>query len=206
MRERLTSSVALGLLLALVVGTWWAADYAQRAIPIDPPRRLTHEMDAFIDRFVMVRIDEQGFAEARLEGPRAVHYPDDDSYEIVTPRAVSQRPDRSVTVATARMAVMDQSGDRIRLVGNVRLDRHNDDDSPDLRIETPELTLLTEHDIAFTDEPALITRADGSRMSGVGMHYNNQSRVLRVHADSHVTIMPRAPAPEPVPATLPGSL
>ena len=195
MRERLTSTVALGLLLVLVVGTWWAADYAQRAIPIDPPRRLTHEMDSFIDRFVMVRVNAQGVAEARLEGPRAVHYPDDDSYEITTPRAVSQRPDRSITVATARTAIMDQAGDRIRLVGDVRLDRHNDDDSPDLRIETPELTLLPEHDIAFTDEPAVITRADGSRMSGVGMHYDNQSRVLRVQSESRVKIMPRAPAP-----------
>lgn len=192
MRERLTSTVALGLLLALVLGTWWAADYAQRSIPIDPPRRLTHEMDSFIDRFVMVRINEEGIAEARLEGPRAVHYPDDDSYEIVTPRAVSQRPDRSVTIATARTAVMDQGGDRIRLQGDVRLERHNDDDTPDLRIDTPALTLLPDDDVAYTAEPAVITRADGSKMSGVGMHYDNKSRVLRVDSQTRVTIMPGA--------------
>jgi len=192
MRERLTSTVALGLLLALVLGSWWAADYAQRAIPIDPPRRLTHEMDAFIDRFAMVQIDETGVANARLESPRAVHYPDDDSYEVITPRAVSQRPDRSVTVATANTGVMDQDGERVILSGNVRLQRQNADDTPDLLIETTALTLLPEQDVAFTDQPATITREDGSRMSGIGMHYDNQTRRLRVEADTRVKIMPRA--------------
>ncbi len=192
MRERLTSFVAVGLLLALVAGTWWAADYAQRAIPIDPPRRLTHEMDSYIDRFVMVQVDAQGVANARLEGPRAVHYPDDDSYEVRHPRAISQRPDRSITEATAERGVLDQDGDRVTLTGDVRLERRNADDTPDLVIETPEMVLLPNEDVAYTHAPAVVTREDGSRITGVGMHYDNQTRQLRVDSQTRVTIMPRA--------------
>ncbi len=195
MRERLTSFVALGLLLALVAGTWWAADYAQRAVPVDPPRRLTHEMDSYIDRFVMVRVDETGVANARLEGPRAVHYPDDDSYDVEDPRAISQRPDRSITEATALRGVLDQDGERVVLSGNVRLERQNADDTPDMLIETTELTLRPDDDVAFTHEPATITREDGSRITGIGMHYDNQTRRLRVDSNTRVTIMPRATAP-----------
>lgn len=195
MRERLTTFVAVGLLLALVVGTWWAADYAQRAIPIDPPRRLTHEMDSYIDHFVMVRVDEAGVANARLEGPRAVHYPDDDSYEVQHPRAISQRPDRSITEATALRGVLDRDGERVRLSGDVQLARHNADDTPDLVIETTELTLLPDEDVAFTQAPATVTREDGSRITGIGMHYDNQTRRLRVESNSRVTIMPRATEP-----------
>lgn len=192
MRERLTSGIAVALLLALVVGTWWAADYAQRAIPVDPPRKLTHEIDTFIDRFVMMRIDESGLPIERLEGPHALHYPDDDSYEVYQPRAVSQQADRSVTIATAQQGRMDQDGERIELTGNVRLQREPADDAPALTIETEALTLRPQEDVAFTDLPATITRADGSRMTGTGMHYDNRTRQLTVSADTRVKIMPRS--------------
>ena len=48
MKERFPSLIALFLLLVLVTSSWWAADYAQRAIQVDPPRRLTHEMLSLI--------------------------------------------------------------------------------------------------------------------------------------------------------------
>ncbi len=194
MRERLTSGIAIALLLVLVIGTWWAADYAQRAIPTVPPRKLTHEMDTFIDDFVMMRIDETGLPVERLESPHARHYPDDDSYEVQLPRAVSQRPDRSVTIATAERGRMDEDGARVVLTGNVRLHREPADDAPALTIETEELTVRPRDDVAFTDLPATITRADGSRMSGTGMRYDNRNRQLTVSADTRVKIMPRSQA------------
>jgi len=191
MRERLTSGIAVALLLALVAGTWWAADYAQRSVPVDPPRRLTHEMDTFIDEFVMMRIDATGMPAERLEGPRAVHFPDDDSYEVFMPRAISQRADRSVTVATAELGRMDDDGERVVLTGDVRLQREPSDDTPGLMIESEAITLRPQEDIAFTELPAIITRADGSRMTGTGMHYDNKTRQLKVAAETRVTITPR---------------
>src|SRR5690606_1132850 len=88
MRERAPALVALLLLVTLVMGTWWAAEFAQRAIPIDPPRRVTHEPDSWARSFVMVRTDSQGVANNRLEGETMKHYPDDDSYEITRAKAI----------------------------------------------------------------------------------------------------------------------
>jgi ACR3 family arsenite efflux pump ArsB len=48
------------LLLTLVAGTWWAADSTQRSIPVEAPRRLTHEPDSWAQRFVMLRADAGG--------------------------------------------------------------------------------------------------------------------------------------------------
>jgi lipopolysaccharide export system protein LptC len=42
MKERFAIIVSLVILTSLVMGTWWAADYSQRAVEIDPPVRLTH--------------------------------------------------------------------------------------------------------------------------------------------------------------------
>lgn len=191
MRDKLTSAIASLLLLALVGSTWWASDYARRSIPIDPPRRLTHEMDTFIESFVMMQTDETGMPSARLEGPRAEHFPDDDTYEVANPRAVSQRPDRSITVATALRGLMAGDGSRIVMTGDVRFRREPQTDEPGLMIESQEITLLPDKDVAFTELPAVITRADGSQITGTGMHYDNSTRQLKIAADARVKITPR---------------
>ena len=190
MQERFTSAIVGALLLALVGGSWWASDYARRSIPVDPPRRLTHEMDTFIESFVMMQIDETGMPSARLEGPRAEHFPDDDSYEIHSPRAVSQRPDRSVTVATAPRGVMDAEGTHIVMRGDVRFKREPYTDEPGLMIQSEEVTLLPDEDVVKTNLPAVITRADGSKITGTGMHYDNRTRQLQVASDARVKIAP----------------
>ncbi|MBU4611339.1 LPS export ABC transporter periplasmic protein LptC [Achromobacter sp. GG226] len=196
MRDRLTSLIAGFLLLALVGSTWWASDYARRSVPVDPPRRLTHEMDTFIDNFVMMRTDETGMPAARLEGPRAEHFPDDDSYEVYLPRAVSQRPDRSVTIATAERGRMDQDGDRIVMTGDVNFRRPPHQEEPGLSIQSEAITLHPNEDVAFTDLPATVIRGDGSRITGTGMRYDNASRQLAVASDARVTIAPRTPEAE----------
>jgi lipopolysaccharide export system protein LptC len=98
MKERFPSLIALFLLLVLVASSWWAADYAQRAIQTDPPRRVTHEMDAWSRDFVMLRTDPNGKPINRLEGDYAEHFPDDDSYHVTSPRAVGQREDKRISV------------------------------------------------------------------------------------------------------------
>src|SRR5690554_5824456 len=123
MKERLPALIAIALLTSLVMGTWWAADYAQRAIPIDPPRRITHEPDSWATNFVMIRTDTAGVASNRLEGRRMQHYPDDDSYEITKARAVGQQPDSPITIGTSDTATMDQEGKRIIMQGNARVHR-----------------------------------------------------------------------------------
>ena len=67
MNERGPAIMAGLLLLALVAGTWWAADYAQRAIPVDPPARLTHEPDSWARTFVMIQTNNAGMPVNRLE-------------------------------------------------------------------------------------------------------------------------------------------
>ena len=82
MKERLPALIALLLLIALLAGTWWAAGHAQRAIPIDPPRRLTPEMHSCARDFVLLRTDASGTPCKRTEGAYAEHFPDDDSYHL----------------------------------------------------------------------------------------------------------------------------
>jgi lipopolysaccharide export system protein LptC len=187
MRERAPALIAILLLVTLVLGTWWAADYAQRAIPIDPPRRLTHEPDSWAQDFVMVRTDEAGVAINRLEGDLMHHYPDDDSYEITHARAVGQQPNSPVTIGTSDVAIMDQDGARVVMKGNAHVHRMPDAENPPLDVTSEQLTLLPDDNIVETNLPALVVRGN-STMNGKGMRYDNNTRQLQVYSATDVKI------------------
>jgi len=187
MKERAPALIAILLLLALVLGTWWAADYAQRAIPIDPPRRITHEPDSWARNFVMVRTDENGMAINRLEGDQMHHFPDDDSYEITVARAVGQQPGSPVTIGTSDIAIMDQDGARIVMQGNAHVHRMPDAENQPLDVTSERLTLLPDDNIVETSLPALVVHGK-STMNGKGMRYDNNTRQLRVFSATDVKI------------------
>lgn len=189
LKDRFPSVVALGLLFALVVATWWAAGHADRVLPIDPPARKTHEMDAWSRHFVMLRTDPAGLAINRLEGDYARHYPDDGSYDIDQPRALGMRPGNPVSIGTADTATMSAKGDHIVMSGNAHINRPSDANSEELDVRSAQLILLPDKDVVYSDLPAVVLRGR-SRMHGTGMRYNNATRRLQVFSASDVEIVP----------------
>ncbi|MEO6960174.1 MAG: LPS export ABC transporter periplasmic protein LptC [Burkholderiaceae bacterium] len=187
MKERLPAFIAIALLASLVAGTWWAADYAQRSVQIDPPPRMTHDPDSWADDFVMVRTDPAGVAANRLEGKTMQHYPDNDSYTITAPKAIGQQPGSPITIGTSETAVMDQNGSRIVMSGNAHLHRVPGPDGKVLDVKSKQLTLLPDKDVVFTNLPALVVNGN-STMNGKGMHYDNKTRQLQVFSATDVKI------------------
>jgi len=187
MKDRLPSVVAILLLTALVIGTWWAAEYAQQAVPIDPPRRITHEPDHWASQFVLIRSDEQGMVINRLEGEYLEHFPDTDSYEVTKARAIGQQPGSPLTVATADTAVMDHEGTRVVMTGDAHVHRRADAENPPLDVKSEVLTILPDEDVVYTDHPALVVHGN-STMNGKGMRYDNSTRQLEVYAATDVKI------------------
>lgn len=187
MRDRLPSLITIILLIILVIGTWWSAHYTMSTIEIDPPRKLTHEPDAWAHDFVMVRTNPAGEAINRLEGDYLEHYPDDDSYYIVQAIATGIRPDRPVTIGSSDEATMDQDGTRITMQGNAHVHRVPSQDRAALDIYSEVLVIYPDEDVVETDQPAHII--DGrSTMDGIGMHYANDTRQLQVFSASNVKI------------------
>ncbi len=187
MRERFPSIVAVLLLGLLVLGTWWASDYALRSIEIDPPRRMTHERDSWSKRFVMLRTDPSGYAINRLEGTTMEHFPDTDAYEITAPRAVGHQPDSPITTGTADHGTLDQHGDRIVLNGNAHLERLPDGTNQRLDIRSEQLIIEPDRDLVHTDQPVVVIKGH-STLRGTGMRYDNRTRQLTVTAASDVKI------------------
>lgn len=187
MRDRLPTVISLLLLAMLVLATLWAVDYTQSSVAIDPPRRVTHEPDSWARDFTMISSDQTGRAISRLDGKVAYHYPDDDSHDITSPRAVSNRADSPLTIATSDTAHMNAGGDTITMKGNAHIHRQAtpDDEAMDVRSEV--LIILPEEDVVYTNEPALVVNGQ-STMRGTGMRYDNRVRQLNVMSESDVKI------------------
>ncbi len=199
MKERFAITVSLVILTLLVMGSWWAAEYSQRAVEIDPPVRLTHERDHWATQIVLVRTDEKGLVIHRLEGDLMEHFPDDQSYDVVRPRAFGLKADNPLTIATSRTATVFEEGDRIVMKGDAMLLRLADAKRQPLNFRTDEVTLLIKKDLAYTDLPAVAT-SGRSRMSGTGMRYNNATQQLDVFKSTDVEIAPKDPTDNSEPA------
>ena len=199
MRERFAIIFSLLIMVTLVIGTWWAADYSQRAVDIDPPARKTHEPDSWTKNFILLRTDAKGLVINRLEGDRLDHFPDDDSYDVEMPRAFGLRAGAPLTLGTSRKASVYDNGDRIVMRGDAVLLRLADESHAPLNFLSDEIVMLIDKDISYTDLPA--TAISGrSRKSGIGMHYNNGTQQLDVLKSTDVEIAPRDNRESPKPA------
>ena len=190
MKERFALIVSFVILTSLVMGTWWAAEYSQRAVDIDPPVRLTHERDNWAKQIVLVRTNELGVVIHRLEGDLMEHFPDDKSYDVVRPRAFALQSDNPLTIATSRTATVYDEGDRIVMKGDAIVLRLGDTERQPLNFRSDAVTMLIKEDLAYTDLPAIAT-SGRSRMSGTGMRYNNATQQLDVFKSTDVEIAPK---------------
>lgn len=200
MRERLPSLTALVLLSILVGGTWWAAYYTQNTVELDPPRRQTHEPDSWAKNFIMLRTDEKGFAINRLEGDYMEHFPDDDSYHLDDAQITLRQESNPVTTGSSEVAIMDQGGSRIQMIGNAYIHRQPDEKGDIFTIRSETLTLFPHEDKIRTEDPAVVVNGSHT-LQGKGMYYDNTTRQLQVHQNTHTIISPsnstdsNAPAP-----------
>ncbi len=189
MRERLPSLATVALLLGLVVGTWWAANYTNTTVSLDPPKRSTHEPDAWAKNFVMLRTDENGMAINRLESDFMQHYPDDDSYHLEQATTRISQANKPITTGTADIAIMDEGSSRIQMIGHAYIQRQPDEKGHLFSISSHRLTLFPDADKIETTEPAVVI--DGpNTLKGKGLYYDNTSRQLQVHEQTHVIMSP----------------
>jgi lipopolysaccharide export system protein LptC len=129
------------------------------------------------------------------------HFPDDKSYELIAPRAFGLKPENPLTVATSRIAVIYDEGNRIIMRGDAVILRLGDAERQPLNFRSEELTLLVKEDLSYTDLPAIAT-SGRSRMSGTGMRFNNATQQLDVFKSTDVDIAPKDQAAESAPKAL----
>ena len=119
----------------------------------------------------------QGQVESTLVAAKMIHYPDDDTTELLAPRMVQTKPNEPRVTVTADRGNLSQDGEEIFLYGNVLLVRDGATDHPETRMRSSEMHIVQAHSVMRTDKDVLVTEEDRV-LSGRGMEYHNDSREL----------------------------
>jgi LPS export ABC transporter protein LptC len=85
-------------------------------------------------------------------------------------------------VIRAQEAKTLEMGDLTHLRGQVVLTRAADREGPALKIETEQLDILANQDLARAEGPVRIERG-GSNLTGIGLEFDNAARRLQLYSE-----------------------
>jgi len=180
MRFSTTRLFPLGLMLALALLTF----YLERTVREEdsPPALRRHDPDYLVTNFTTTTYNRDGAAETVMSAARMVHYPDDDTTEVFSPRVIEAKPNQARYSVRAERGQLSRDGSEIFLYDDVLLVRDASDQGPEARMTTEFLHVLRDRSLVRTDRHVKIV--EGSRaLSGRGMEYNNESRELVLRSD-----------------------
>jgi len=170
----------LGLMLALALLTF----YLERTVREDdtPPALRRHDPDYVVSNFTTTTYNRDGAVETVMSAATMVHYPDDDTTELIAPRLVHAKPQQARFSVRAERGQLSRDGDEIFLYDDVLLVRDATSERPEARMTTEFLHVLRDRSLARTDRHVKIV--EGTRLlSGRGMEYDNASRELVLRSD-----------------------
>ncbi len=180
MRTSFARLFPLLLMLALALLTFWL----ERAARIEQghPSLRRHDADYIVHNFKIVSYGAAGTPESMLAARKMVHYPDDDSTELLAPRALQTKPGEAPMTLTADRGALSQDGEDTFLYGNVLLVRSAIPQLPEMRMQTSFLHVVRARSLVRTDREISI-REQGRYLTGRGMEYNNEARVLQLRSN-----------------------
>ena len=173
-RDRASNLFPLLLLLALAAGSLWL-ERAIQAPERDKSGQMRHDPDFIAEDFGLTKMSAAGKPEYSLSAARMLHYPDDDSTDIVAPQLVQRHDNAAPVVIRADRGHISRNGEVASFYGNVVVVREAGRGRSELRVQTEYLQIVPDRDIARTDMPVVITEGR-SRLTGVGMEFNNETR------------------------------
>ena len=180
MRLSTTRLFPLALMTSLALLTFWL----ERTVHEDerPPQLRRHDPDYVVSNFTTTTYNRDGAAESVLSAEKMLHFPDDDSTELFSPRVLHAKTDEPRYTVRAERGALSRDGDEIFLYQDVVLVREADTERPEARMTTDFLHILRDRSLVRTDRAVKIV--EGSRsLSGRGMEYNNESRELKLAND-----------------------
>jgi lipopolysaccharide export system protein LptC len=173
-RDRASSLFPLLLILALAAASLWL-ERAVQAPERDRSGKTRHDPDFVAEDFGITKFGAAGKPEYKLTAERMLHYPDDESTTVVAPRLVQLPDSAPPIVIRSDRGLISKNGDEASFHGNVVVVREAGQGRSELRVQTEYLQVVPERNLARTDKPVIISEGR-SRLSGVGMEFNNKTR------------------------------
>jgi lipopolysaccharide export system protein LptC len=155
----------LGLVTLLALLGMWLNQLTHRPVVVDNGG-FAHEPDTIVKNFNALAFDREGRPLHRLSATRLVHYMDDDTTELDSPRFSVLARDRVRSEVTARRGQVSSNGQHVHLLGDVRLSRLGPGDQAPLTLETEYLWIIPDAGIMQTHKPVTLKQGRAVIMAG----------------------------------------
>jgi lipopolysaccharide export system protein LptC len=166
----------IGLLLIAVLSLWLILhDNSQ---PIQRSSEPGRNSDYAMTDFTMTIMDINGVPARQIKGDELAHYPDGDRTEIINPVAEFLKPGQDTWIITSDRGQTQGKADAILLTGNVIISNKHE---PDFNMLTDTLTLDTNLNTAYTEEPVTIHSPQGVTES-IGLHAALDDETINLHS------------------------
>lgn len=158
---------ALGVFVLAVLSFWML-----HRLEVDlrgGPRARQHETDYTIDDMTRRTFGPAGELQSVLRSPKVLHFADDDTTELASPRMEIYNGDVEPWHVVAERGWVSAGNDVVLLHGDVEVWRHGPTGEREYQVLTSELRVLPKEQYAETDNaatiigPATVTHAIGMR-------------------------------------------
>ncbi len=172
MSDRFNHLLPIALTLLLGLMTLWMLVAIQAPPPAEAERN-RHDPDSIAENVNIVRMDERGYPQYHLSAQRMLHYPENDSMELVAPRFV-RKDESAVLTVIADKGTIKQEIKEVFFYGNVELLRQPHAGNDRLQIRTQYMQVFMDREVARTDRAVTIVNG-ASTLSGTGMEYERKT-------------------------------
>jgi lipopolysaccharide export system protein LptC len=180
MSDRLTATAPLILVTLLAALTFWLERMAQPSgAGAKGASRTTP--DYIVEKLSAVSLNEKGMASYTLSAAKMVHYPEDDTTVLSTPKFVSYGAARSPVTITSSEAVVSANGQHVYFQDDVRVTRAAYANNSELVVRTDFMHVIPDENIAKTDRTVTITDA-ATTVTAVGFELNNETHIMKLHS------------------------
>jgi len=176
------------LLLALALLSFWLERTLHEEQKHPALRR--HDPDFLVENFKLTKFDAAGAPEATLAAAKMLHYPDDDSTELLAPRIVQSKTNQPRLTLSADRGALSHDGEEIFLYGNVLLLREAGASHSEARMHTSFLHVVSAKSLVRTDREVTVTESE-RQLQARGMEYRNDTRQLQLRAQVRGRFAPR---------------
>jgi lipopolysaccharide export system protein LptC len=176
MRLSTTRMFPLLLMLSLAALTFWLERTVREEDGVHPSQR-RHDPDYVVDNLTHTRFNVQGQVESTLVATKMLHYPDDDSTDLVAPHVVQTKPNEPRVTLSADRGALSQDGEEVFLYDNVLLVREAGPENGGSRMRSSFMHVVQGRSVIRTDRDVEITE-DDRVLTGRGMEYRNDTKEL----------------------------
>jgi lipopolysaccharide export system protein LptC len=193
--DRLSIYLPIVLMGLFAMVTFWLIRSTPAVIDAAGGKPVRHEADYFLRNFSIKSFDVHGKLKSEVFGKEARHYPDTDTLEIEQVRMRTIGENGMPTVATARRAISDATGDDVQLFGEVHVMRQ---ETPGKTARPPEpveyrseyLHVQSDMGKVMTHLPVVISQGK-DRFSGNAMTYDDNVSVIELTGQVRGVLTPK---------------